>query len=85
MSDKSSRQIQWEDQVIETRKQIKYVCNGHPHPSNPILRTGCGEDLSGFFHSLPLDGKEGEYRCPKCGEVHIYRSPIYPGDDVSLD
>lgn len=39
----------------------------HQHDELYLGRKGCGEDLTSQVESIPADGEEYEYECPKCG------------------
>jgi hypothetical protein len=43
-------------------------------------RKGCGADFNATILAGPLDGKEHEYECAKCGVRGTYRAPFYELD-----
>jgi len=42
-----------------------------------VSRSGCGYDFNETILKNPLDGKEHDYKCPKCGVTGSYRAPKF--------
>jgi hypothetical protein len=42
---------------------------------------GCGRDFNDEVCAQPFDGEEREAKCPKCGTVARYRSPVIKVSD----
>lgn len=79
----AERQATWEAHMRAGRLDAarSVVTRGVPAPDGSTVP--CGYNFGETVIAYPFDGKEREAKCPKCGTINGWRSPVFAGLDES--